>query len=319
MSGGNGKMKKKNSFLKYTAIGLAVIFLVAAGLFLIGYLEKRPPDVPDDAGVEVFVYDGREYVRKKGIESLMVISLEAGDEGDVLDSLMLIVFDNYSEEYSVVRVDRDTVVPVSHTAEGDAAEPSEGRIASAYGDIETDNGRVRCRNVRNSLEALLDGVKISHYLSIKTGAIPELNDLVGGVGIEVTDDLTFLDGAFTKGAVITLTGEQALKYVSRTGAEQDSESARAERQRLYINALCKKALASLEDGAKPDRALAESVALNMLYDSTEQRLRRYAEKADEYRFLGIREIACAASPEGLLPEESSVMEILSELFWVPKE
>ena len=53
---------------------------------------------------------------------------------------------------------------------------------------------------------LLFGIEINHYLSFTMDAVALVNDLVGGVQVEVLDDLTFLDPALRKGETVTLKG-----------------------------------------------------------------------------------------------------------------
>src|SRR5699024_4568224 len=65
-----------------------------------------------------------------------------------------------------------------------------------------------------------------------------LNDLVGGVTVEVLDDFSGIDDSLVQGETVTLQGQQALTYVrSRGGLEDSSNLHRMERQRQYLAGL----------------------------------------------------------------------------------
>ncbi|MBO4219826.1 MAG: LCP family protein [Clostridia bacterium] len=311
----------KNGIWKIAIVSLVLILLIAAGFFVTELVEKPLPEESGEAE-ETIVIDGERYVKKNGVESLMVISLNGGENGDTVDSVMLVVFDNYSEKYAVVHIDPDTVTRIYHLAVGGRMSLGsyEGRIAAAFEDAETDSDRDRCRNIKNSLEALLRGQNINHYLLIRTASAAELNDLVGGVEVVIPEDLTYLDARFTEGARLTLTGEEALKYIQKEEAGSGFDHARAERQRQFINSFCKKVLVSIDESeefGEADFALIEAVRRNMVYDSSEQRLKRWAERAESYEFLGIREIRAEIGPDGLIPDDDAVTEILTGLFLLP--
>ena len=62
-----------------------------------------------------------------------------------------------------------------------------------------------------------------------------LNDAVGGVTVEVLEDLTAKDPALEKGARVTLNGDQARTYVrTRDHESLDANNARMARQRQYL-------------------------------------------------------------------------------------
>ena len=85
---------------------------------------------------------------------------------------------------------------------------------------------------------LLYGVEVDHYVSMTMDGVALLNDLVGGVTLEVLDDFSGIDDTLVQGETVTLQGQQALTYVrSRGGLEDSSNLHRMERQRQYLSAL----------------------------------------------------------------------------------
>ena len=73
----------------------------------------------------------------------------------------------------------------------------------------------RCQNSPRAVEGLLNCPEIELYMEVPLDAISTLNDLLGGVTVTLEDDFTAADPAMTKGATLTLTGEQAVTLVRR--------------------------------------------------------------------------------------------------------
>ena len=85
---------------------------------------------------------------------------------------------------------------------------------------------------------LLYGIEIDHYISMTMDGVALLNDLVGGVTVEVMDDFSGIDDTLVQGETVTLLGEHALTYVrSRGGLEDSTNLHRMERQRQYLAGL----------------------------------------------------------------------------------
>ena len=89
-------------------------------------------------------------------------------------------------------------------------------LAHTYGSGEEDS----CENTVLAVSNLLYGMEIDHYVSLTMDGVALLNDLVGGVTVEVLDDFSGIDDTLVQGETVTLKGQQALTYVrSRGGLE----------------------------------------------------------------------------------------------------
>ena len=127
-------------------------------------------------------------------------------------------------------------------------------LAHTYGSGEEDS----CENTVLAVENLLYGMEIDHYVSLTMDGVALLNDLVGGVTVEVLDDFSGIDDSLVQGETVTLQGQQALTYVrSRGGLEDSSNLRRMARQRQYLAALQQqlKAAVQQEDGFTLDALL----------------------------------------------------------------
>ena len=328
-----GNVKTKNNHLKYVAIILVLIFLIAAAFLVIEVWENRQGRFPVSSTEDgVVSYNGVDYVYKDNIETFLVLGLDKYEGSDSADShesgvqadfLMLFVFDNNTKKSTAVQINRDTMTKINKLGIGGVKVDSlTAQIALAY-NYASDNDKVKCRNVKDSVEYLLNGIKIDHYLSLTMDAVPASCNLVGGVEVTVLDDFTGIDDTLVKGEKVTLTGEQALRYVrTRYGLEDSTNNTRMARQQQYINALYEKVNSKIAADDEFLVKLVETMDDYIVYDSSDQRMLDFAEKFDDYEFLGIQEIE-GESKLGeefveFYPNEDYIWSLVIDLFYAPK-
>lgn len=328
-------MNIKKNYLKYIAVALVIVFLIAAMFLLIDMWEDRQGKFPAaDTGEGIVTYKGQEYKKKDNIESFLVLGLdkyegessaESHESGVQADFLMLFVFNNDTKQCSAIHINRDTMTNVNKLSVGGSSvvETYTKQIALAYNYVNDDNDKIRCRNTKDSVEYLLKGVKVDHYLALTMDSVAASCDLVGGVEVTVLDDFTGIDDNLVKGEKVTLTGEQALRYVrTRYGLEDSTNSTRMARQQQYINALYAKLMSRVEADEEFVLKLVDTMDEYVVYDSSDYKMQKIADKFDNYKFLGIREIK-GESKLGeefveFYPDDDSVWETVIDLFYTPK-
>lgn len=329
-------MKITKKHLKYVAIILMIVFLITAGLMLLELWERgRDRFAASDAQEGVISYDGQEYVRKENIETFLVLGLDKYAGADASDShgvgvqadfLMLFVFDNEAEQCTALHINRDTMTDVNQLSIGGTTVVATHtkQIALAYNLVEDDNDKIRCGNTKDSVETLLHGVPVNHYLSLTMDFVPAMNDLVGGVEVTVLDDFSGIDDTLVKGEKVTLTGEQALRYVrTRYGLEDSTNITRMARQQQYIRALYNTATTRIQEDEEFVLDVVATMDRYLVYDSSDQKMQKFAEKFGAYEFLGIREIEgeseVGAEFMEFYPDEDALWELVIDLFYTPKK
>ncbi len=325
-------MERRN-YTKYIVIALTIILIVAAVLFVLEFKEQESFSPPDTVDNSVITYEGQEYTLKENIETFLVFGVDRFQGSETADShesgvqadfLMLFVFDNAQEKFTALHINRDTMVNVNKLAIGGMKVDSfTKQIALSYNYVQDDNEKVKCGNVKTSVENLLKGMHIDHYLSLTMDSVAVMNDLLGGVEVTVLDDFAGVDDALVKGETVTLTGEQALRYVrARQSLENSDNTARMARQRQYVDALYKKAVSRFESDAEFSVKFADEMDEYLVYDSSDQQMQEYAEKFKNYEFTGIKEIdGDGRNGEEFLEfyaDEDSVLKNVVDLFYVPK-
>ena len=330
-----GKMKTKNNYLKYVAIALVLVFLIAAAFLLLDVWENRQGRFPVSSTEDgVVTHNGLDYVYKDNIETFLVLGLDKYQGADSADShksgvqadfIMLVVFDNDTKQSTAIQINRDTMTKVNKLSVGGTSvvESYTKQIALAYNYANVDNDKIRCRNTKDSVEYLLNGARVDHYLALTMDAVPVSCDIVGGVEITVLDDFTGIDDTLIKGEKVTLNGEQALRYVrTRYGLEDSSNSTRMVRQQQYMSALYQKINSRIKSDDEFLVKLVDTMDDYVVYDSSDKKMLKFAEKFEDYEFLGIREIK-GESKIGeefmeFYADEESIQEIVMDLFYEQK-
>ncbi len=198
-------------------------------------------------------YNGKTYSPRSRLTTTLVIGLDrdALDENEASNSAMadflaLLVFDEKNNQCTVIQINRDTMmeVPVIGVL-GDKAGTTYKQIASAhsYGTGRDDS----CRNTADAVSSLFYGVHIDNYISVTLEAVPVINDIVGGVSVEIKEDFSSVDDSLVMGETVVLKGEQALTYVrARAGVGDQSNVSRMERQREYMSSFADSLTSAVE-------------------------------------------------------------------------
>jgi LCP family protein required for cell wall assembly len=328
-------MNTRNGYLKYVAILLGIIFLIAAAFLFWTLWENRQDDLQDPGYVEdVITYEGREYVRKDQIETFLIMGLDRYENSPVSDAhgtgvqadfLLLLVFDHETRQSTALQINRDSMTKVNKLSIGGTAvvDSYTAQIALAYNYVNDDNEKIRCRNTIDSVEYLLKGIDVDHYFALTMDAVAASCDVVGGVEVTVLDDFTGIDDTLVKGETVRLNGQQALRYVrTRYGLEDSTNSTRMTRQQQYLDALYD----SINSRIRADESfiieLVDALDDYVVYDSSNQRMQQLMEQFNEYEYLGIRQLEgqtkLGEEFMEFYPDEASVRETVIQLCYTPK-
>lgn len=226
-----------------------------------------------DEKPKFLTYQGKDYPIRKHLKTVLLIGTDSTEgyeeqtEGLKLfynahqaDFLMLLVLDTDAGTAEVLQVNRDTMTDVPWLdvlGNYGGTEFKQLCLAFNYGD----GGPKSCRNTVNAVSSLLFDAPIDYYMQIPMTAIPVLNDAVGGVPVTIREDLTAIDPAFVAGATVHLNGAQAEKFVrSRMALEDDSNTARMERQRDYLDSFQARAREAIDTDSQFVLTLLDKLA-----------------------------------------------------------
>ena len=191
-------------------------------------------------------------------------------------------------------------------------------LAYTYGSGLNDS----CVNTVDAVSDFLYGIEIDHYVAMTMGAIPYLNDLIGGVEVTVLDDFSGIDDSLVEGETITLKGEQALHYVRNRAELEDSTNLnRMKRQQQYLMAAAQKIENLDEDFTISPEQLAQ-IAKYILSDCSIDTLSRMSEQFGTYKLQELQDIQGeAVQGEEYIEyyvDEDALAEQVLELFYEEK-
>ena len=255
-------------------------------------------------------------------KSGVVEESENSHKGGQSDAMFLMVVNPDIEEISVIAINRNTMTEVDVYDQNDNyIGPQELQIClqHAYGD----GMRSSCLRTTQTVSKLFYDIPITEYLSLNMDGIPILNDAVGGVTVEVLEDIDAFGVTLKEGEVVNLTGEQAYAYTrSRDTSEFDSATRRLERQNQYILSLMSKVKGVAAQG---------EAALTSIYESAEDYIvtnidfLKLAEDVAAYGFDASNvysipgETIMGARYEEHYIDENALYDMVIEIFYEPVE
>ena len=193
----------------------------------------------------VVTYKGKQYRYNSNIRSYLIMGIDNDEpvaepvnmvSGGQSDALFLLVIDAKRERLSVISINRNTMTNISLCDEnGYSLGEMEAQIClqHAFGDAK----RISCQRSVDAVADLFGNIPISGYLAMNMGAIPTMNDAVGGVKVKVLQNISYPDHnvKLHKGDKVTLNGQEAYYYLRGRDVEKyDSASDRLRREEQYI-------------------------------------------------------------------------------------
>lgn len=234
---------KRVRLMIVAAILLLVLVLLYSGLQILeSTVSHHDTPTEQTEPSKTIIRDGIEYFPR---QDLTVILLAGIDEtGPVQDSgsynnsgeadmVSLLIFNEDDKKLHIISLNRDTMmdIPVLGIG-GKPAGTVYGQLALAhtYGSGLEDSAQNLCEAVSD----FMYGIHIDYYVTLNMDAIAILNDAVGGVTVNVTDDFSGIDPSIPMGEV-TLQGQQALNFVqTRQGVGSQLNLNRMERHKEYM-------------------------------------------------------------------------------------
>lgn len=244
--------KNKNTINVLLAVAILLVTLIIL-FFLIQ--AKINEEVIENAGTaphadlsdRFITYKGERYPIKHNLSTVLLIGFDSFNDDlnrhveganrnrDLSDFLVVLLIDHNEKTITPLQLNRDTICEVPWLDERGAVggyHTEHLAFAHTYGSGGEDSAENTVRTVRK----LIFNAPIKEYVAFTMDAVPLMNDLVGGVTLTLTEDLTALDERYTEGTKITLLGEASLRYVRYRDMSGGSNWYRMKRHQQYLHA-----------------------------------------------------------------------------------
>ena len=237
--------------------GGAVGGYVMASMYITPQVTVPPVDNEEDA-----------LSRMKGSYNILAVGRDK--VGLNTDTIMLAHIDTEMDVLNIMSIPRDTMSNQSRYVK---------KINAAYGV----GGKANIEQLKSEITDLL-GVQVDRYVVVNLDAFEQVIDAIGGVTIDVPDDMKYKDPYqdlvinISKGPQ-TLNGEQAIGFVRFRDGYVDGDLGRIEAQQLFIEALINQMTSPSIVNKIPE--LANIVKTNMDTDMTVQEMIWFAKQGLE--------------------------------------
>lgn len=275
-------------------------------------------------------YQGDIYAYNEDIITFLIMGIDKnsdvkemdeGTSGGQADALFLAVINPHDHTIKIIGINRNTMTDIDiYNDEGAYVTTTKAQIAVQHG---FGNGMEEsCGYQMKAVKKLFYNLPLHGYAAINMSAIPTINDAVGGVDVEVLEDLTRVDPALEKGAQVHLLGKTAFWYVkARDTNAFGSADERLARQKQYLNAF----IDAAKQAAKKDMTVAvnlyQAISAQMVTDITVDEVAYLAPLLVDYRFdqkcfyMPVGETVMGDKFEEFYVDESALYEMILEIFY----
>ncbi len=219
-------------------------------------LTRTPEPVEEDNWQEGDIrYEGTHYRYNEDIMTFLFLGIdhmgeveeaENGVKGGQSDAVFLVVLNPHIKKVSIIGINRDTMTDIDvYSKSGFYISTIQAQLClqHAYGD----GMHGSCERTREAVSRLFYQLPIHGYCAVNMGAIPLINDAVGGVELEVLEDIPNTDGKLKEGQTVLLKGMQAYYYLhNRDTGSFNSAGRRLERQKQYLKAYAAAAIEAMQ-------------------------------------------------------------------------
>lgn len=321
--------------LKAKRLGLLAVFSAILLVIMIGsvlILDKHIyPDIPESIHErKTLMYNDVSYFPRQDIRVYLLMGIDR--KGNVEDSnayrnpgaadvVLVVVFDETANEYSVIALNRDTMVEMPVLGLGGKNAGSinaQLALSHTYG-----NGlHQSCENVKVTVSELLYGIPIHQYFSMNMDVISILTDAVGGVKVNVTEDFSAVDCTIQPGEV-TLNGEQAYLFVrTRKDVGDQLNLSRMDRHKEFMFGFVEALHENIGHDSSKVMEIYEKISPYMVTDCSDHMMTDLFNRFIEY------ELKDVVSPVGtnvrgkeymeFYLDKEKLLELAISLFYEPK-
>ena len=315
--------KKKIHVLKTVVIVLAVIVvMLVSSIIVIRTIGKKKLATPVAGSGEIqidlgdsednqqaddkkeltenqILYKGQVYERNTDMITILVMGIDkesvqtiggqswdmdaAGENiGGQADAQFLVLINPHTEKINLIAINRNSMVDVDvWNPDGTYKGIYIQQICLQHG--YGSGGKDSCERQVKTVSRLFHGIPINAYAAIEMDAIPELNDAVGGVTVEVLEDIP--GTGLKQGSTVTLDGLEAYRYLRyRDTSVFDSATSRLQRQKQYISAFAKKGKEQILADFDVALNLYQTILKYMVTDVDQNELTYLATEFTGYQF-----------------------------------
>lgn len=247
----------KRTWIKAAVIALVGVAALAVAVILLNnndnayYQQKRGTMSEGFGELKTIEWQGDTYREKPAVTTILLVGIDKPEalenvdtnqyrKGGQADFIMLIAIDKTDKKIHRLQIDRDTMTEIRTLGvfgTDTGTRVSQICLSHGYGATPEENAE----NTMWAVQNLMGDLEIDGYYMIDYGAMPTLNDALGGVPVRMQFDMTSVNPEWVKGKTVTLHGKEAETFVrARMTIGNGTNEERMVRQAEFItNAITK--------------------------------------------------------------------------------
>lgn len=323
------KQNKRRNLWLLALISFLMLMLLVCSVLIVDHLAyPQQSDIHQER--KTLLVDGVAYFPRQDIRVFLLMGIDrsgpVSDSGSyknkgAADVILVFVFNETTEEYSVLALNRDSMVEM--TTLGLGGKPAGRRIAQLALSHTYGNGlNQSCVNTRNTVSDLLYGATIHQYISLNMDAISILTDAVGGVRVNIQDDFSLIDSSLEKGTMV-LNGEQAYTFLrTRKNVGDQLNLSRMGRHKEFMNGFVTAYRSNVGRDVSKAMAIFDEIRPYIVTDCSDQAFISFLNRFYEYELVDI------ISPAGtnvrgkeymeFYIDEENLKQVILSLLYEPK-
>lgn len=280
-------------------------------------------------------YNGKVYEYNDKLMTFLVMGIDkqgevseskSATDGGQADAIFLVVANPDEKKLSLIGINRDTMVDINAVdVYGNQTQ------ATAYAQIAVQHGygdgkELSCQLMEEAVSNLFYQLPINGYVSVNMGAIPELNDAVGGVSLTAIEDVYTSSNKQTKlvskGEQIDLQGKDAYIYVRyRNKEEFESARLRLARQKQYLEGFLNQAKVETKKNLTLPVSVYQKLSKYMVTNITVDEISYLATEyvgydMDENGIYTLEgETKMGEKHEEFYPDEDALIDLMIDVFY----
>lgn len=193
------KKESKRHILSTVAIILAAVAAVTV-LFVLHHKQqqekaRQPEESISQAEDNTIEWNGKRYTYNNNLINILFLGIDhandidtsymPGDAGQA-DCIMLLSLDKETKEGRILQINRNTMTQIdTYDSTGSAFGTVNAQLATQY--AYCIGGSRSCWATEKTVKKLLYNLPISGYFALSVDGIPEINDALGGVTVEISE------------------------------------------------------------------------------------------------------------------------------------
>ena len=222
-----------------------------------------------------------------GIDKMSEIgAVKDGYDGGQSDAIFLLVLDPHQKNATVIGIPRDTMTEIEvYDGAGVYVGTTTAQITLQHG--YGDGAQLSCERIVQAVSRLFYGLPVHGYCAINMGAIPLLNDAVGGIDLQCLETLDFSDFHAKEGEQLHLKGMDAYYYLHNRDTDSfNSAGRRLQRQKQYLTAYASAVLETIKTDLTFPVTLYNTLSKYMVTDISIDELGYMVPQMAGYTFSG---------------------------------